>query len=535
MTKIIWSPVQTGSPPTVTPTGAGTNVYQYVVTTKAPGGTESGPSLPGKGVGNVLVTGQYMTVSWAPVTFAGPGTLTYRVYKASNGVYGYIGTTPNSQFVDDNIAPDLSRTPPIHKNPFSAAGNYPAAVAYFEQRRCFAGLHNAPNTVHMTRSGTESDTSYSLPSRPEDAIEVTVAARQANAIRHLLPVGGGLLLLTSSTEWVLTSTTNDAVTPGNINVRPQSSIGCNNTTPLVINNTVVFVTASGGHLQDLNYSRQAGGYVSGDLSLRANHLFDGYSIVDLAHAKTPHPTIWAVSSSGLLLSVTYLPDQNVNAVSRHVTEGVFESCCVVPEDGFDVLYVVVRRTLQGVEKRLVERLEPRVHGSLADAYFVDCGASYRGVPVRVVSGLDWLEGETVNILADGAVVLPQTVVSGQITLDEEASVVHVGKPLSSRMRTLPFSAQVDGAFGGARPKNVSKVWIRVFKSSGYRVGAGLGDQVEPKQRTYEPIGTAPNLVSDEIGIVVRPQWTNGGQIYVEQTQPLPLTVICMTVDETLAG
>jgi len=53
-----------------------------------------------------------------------------------------------------------------------------------------------------------------------------------------------------------------------------------------------------------------------------------------------------------------------------------------------------------------------------DAYFVDCGITYTGAPATVISGLSFLEGETVNILADGSVAPQRVVTSGAITLDE---------------------------------------------------------------------------------------------------------------------
>ena len=72
--------------------------------------------------------------------------------------------------MDDNIAPDTSKVPPTYDAVFAAAGDYPAAVSFFEQRRCFAGTGNKPQNIWMTRSGTGSAMSYSLPSRDDDRI-----------------------------------------------------------------------------------------------------------------------------------------------------------------------------------------------------------------------------------------------------------------------------------------------------------------------------------------------------------------------------
>jgi hypothetical protein len=93
--------------------------------------------------------------------------------------------------------------------------NYPGAVSYFEQRRVFAGTIDSPQTLWMTRSGTESDLSYSLPVKDTDRIQFRVAAREANTIRHVVPLTQ-LLLLTSAAEWRVSPVNSDAITPTTI-------------------------------------------------------------------------------------------------------------------------------------------------------------------------------------------------------------------------------------------------------------------------------------------------------------------------------
>jgi hypothetical protein len=67
----------------------------------------------------------------------------------------------------------------------------------------------------LTRSGTESNLTYSIPTRDSDSIQFRVVARQANTVRHLVPLTN-LLALTSSAEWRVTSINTDALTPTSI-------------------------------------------------------------------------------------------------------------------------------------------------------------------------------------------------------------------------------------------------------------------------------------------------------------------------------
>lgn len=516
--------------PTV-PASPGTlSTYTYVITSLGANGLdESTYSGVANCSNNLLRDGAYNTITWT----AAAGASRYYVYKLSNGLYGYIGQTQSTTFVDNNIASDVSITPPEINNPFVGSGNYPSAVSYFEQRRSFGGTYNAPQTLWMTRSGTESNLNYSIPTRDDDSIQFRVSAREANTIRHIVPLQE-LVLLTSSAEWRVTSINTDAITPTSFSVKPQSYIGSNNVQPVIVNNNLIFTAARGGHVRELGYAAQAGGYMTGDLSVRAPHLFDNMDITDMALAKAPQQIIWMVSTSGKLLGLTYVPEHNVGAWHQHDTDGTFESCCVVSEGNEDVLYVVVNRTIGGLVKRYVERMASRQFVNQADAFFVDSGLTYDGAAVSSVSGLTHLEGKTVSILADGAVHPQRVVTSGAIALDVAASKIHVGLPIAADLQTLPLSFETE-AYGQGRVKNVNQVWLRVFRSSGIFVGPNANELVEAKQRTTEVYGAPPALKSEEVNVMITPTWADSGSVYVRQSDPLPLTVVSMTLEVSIGS
>ena len=505
--------------------------HTYALTSVASDGiTESLISGYTTVVNDIYATGARNDLTWT----AAAGAARYKVYKLSNGLWAYLGQASGTAFSDDNITPDIGSTAPEANDPFSGAGEYPGAVTYYEQRRVFGGSTNKPQTLWLTRSGTESDLSYSIPTKDNDGITFRVVAREANQVRHLVPMSS-LLALTSAAEWRVTSVNSDAITPSSVSVKPQSAIGAGDATPQLVNTNVIYAAARGGHVRELAYQWQAGGYLTGDLSLRAPHLFDGLDIVDIAHSKAPYPMVWFVSGNGRLLSLTYVPEQNIGAWAWHDTDGAFESIACVAEGAEDVLYAVVRRVINGATKRYIERMRPRSWATQADAFHVDCGLTYRGTPISTVTGLGHLEGKTVSILGDGAVHPQQVVTGGSVSLAAPCSVVHVGLPFWSDMQTLPVSVmQIPGA-GQGRPKNVNKVALRVFQSGGIKAGPDFDHLVEAKQRSAEIYGTPPNLKTAEVEIVIPPSWQPGAQVCVRQSDPLPLTVVSMTIDYAVAG
>lgn len=592
------SPVAAGSPK------SGTTVNTYVVTSVASGTLqESVASATCSETNDLTVAGNKNSISW--VAPAGAVPIRYNVYKLSQGLYSYIGTAGSSPFVDQNITPNPASTPPIYTAVFGSATNYPAAVSYCEQRRVFGGTTAQPQNLWMTRSGTESDMSYSIPSRDDNSIAIRIAAREASGILHIIPVTD-IILLTAGGEWKLSSVNSGAITPTTLSVKPQSHSGANNVTPVIIGNVALYGAAMGGHIRELAFAWQANGYVSSDISLLAPHLFDYYTINDMCYSRGPIPLVWAISSSGKLLGMTYVLDQQVAAWHQHDTGNgdVFEACTTIAEQGEDMLYLIVKRTINGATKRYVERLHTRQYTTLADAFFVDCGTTYYNAgtftrsgttmtvtmtahglttatpyyfamsdtsfgaaptgaqytvtvtdantftitvanagatsgtitqQVTTISGLSWLEGRTVAVFADGAVIPQQVVTGGVVTLPVGAAKVTVGLPIQADLQTLPVAMQVDGSFGQGRPKNINKVWLRMYRSSGVYVGEDFNDMVPYKQRTNEVYGAPPSMVSDEIEIVLPPAWGRNGQVCVRQNDPLPLDIAAITMEIVLGG
>lgn len=411
------------------------------------------------------------------------------------------------------------------------AGDYPGAVCYYEQRRCFAGTPTRPQMVWMTRSGTESDMSHTLPSQDDNRLRFAIAAQEASRILHLTPLQQ-MLAMTNTTEYRVYSGGSAPMAPDAIRSEVQAQIGASNVMPVVVNSTVVYAAARGGHVRELGYNWQSSGFTTGDLSIRSAHFFEDSQIVDMALAKSPDPIVWAAMADGSLLGFTYLPEQAIGGWHKHTTvNGAVESVTVVPEGDEDIVYLIIRRTVKGEVVRYVERMHERKFSALEDAWCVDCGGEYIGDRTTEVKGLTWLEGETVNILADGC-VLPQRVVEdGKVTLTQSARHVIVGLPITADLQTLPVAVQLaDGSVGMGHMKNVNDVFMRVHKSSGVFVGPDFDNLVEYKQRTDEPYGSPPALMDKEISVATISQWNDSGQICVRQKDPLPLTIVSLCWD-----
>lgn len=513
----------------------------YVVTAVDANDNESVQSIAASVTNNLFVRGAYNTVFWPEVV----GATAYRVYKKLNGTFGFIGEvaddgSPTFTFRDDAFGPDLGVTPPFVDATLNVSStSYPRAVTHFEGRRLFGGTLNEPQKVWGVRSDTESNLTYHLPLQPSDRINRTLKAATACVIHHLVPAGN-LIALTDTTEFRIFSLDGNALTPETFASRPRTYNGATQVQPEIINNTLIFVDR-GNHLRELAFSTEGESFATADLSERAAHRFDGYTIRQIAYQRAPYPILWAVSSSGHLLGVTYSPEQQLAALHVHDSDdegATFESVCVITEGGEDRVYVGVKRTVNGATKRYLERMGSMRPQTRVNSFCVDSGLTLStSSAVTTVSGLSHLEGETVSVLANGIVQPPRVVSSGAITLvtplSSGTNVVHVGLPIQCEIETVAATFGIE-AFGGGRTKNTSQMSLRVQDSGRFQVGptenANDLNYANELPANTESDGT---LASGIVPVTLPGNWTEDGGVLIRMADPLPLTVVAMTLEVAL--
>jgi len=427
--------------------------YGYVVTAIVKG-VESLPSTTAYSTSLALGqnVGAQNKVTWNSVT----GATLYNIYRTQENLgsnvpqgalLGYIGsTTPagTNSFIDDNILPDFTRCPPQAYNPFTSAGN-PGCVTYYQQRQAFGGMANAPEQIDFSKSGDFFNMDYSIPSKDNDNIEITIASQQVNAIKHLVPMQS-LIALTSSGAWKIDAgSTGTAITPQQIQAVPQAYNGCSDVPPLIINYDILYVQSKGSIVRDLSYNFYVNVFTGTDISLLANHLFYGHQITEWCYAEEPFKLVWCVRDDGVLLSLAYLKEQDVYAWSHHDTDGLYKSICSVSEGQENAVYVIVERLVNGQYLQYIERFASRQMGGdptiglPADpsrAWCVDAGLQYplnkpnatltpvapSAVPVIygvhvIDGGQNYSASTVINVVDDtgsGAVLVP-TIVGGVIT------------------------------------------------------------------------------------------------------------------------
>ncbi|MBR3605577.1 MAG: hypothetical protein IKL52_06080, partial [Candidatus Gastranaerophilales bacterium] len=299
-------------------TSSNTTTYSYVVCAvdKATN-EESSKSASVEVVGHLeayWTTAEYITISWDVVENAQE----YNIYRAVNGIYGYVGTTNTNSFKDNNIEPDLTSCAPEFVNPFEDEN--PSVVCYFQQRKIFASSNKSPQTFWASQTGTNSNFNISRPLNATDSITMSIYDNVANVIQHLIPFDD-LIVMTTNAEWAVNGSDGVFCASPTPVANLQSYYGSSKIKPIVSGSMVLFVQSGGSIVRDLGYNYLSDSYDGEELTLLANHLFEGKQVVDMNYSKEPYRIVWCVMSDGSLNGLTYNPKQKVSAWHTHQTNG----------------------------------------------------------------------------------------------------------------------------------------------------------------------------------------------------------------------
>jgi hypothetical protein len=197
----------------------------------------------------------------------------------------------------------------------------------------------------------------------------------------------------------------------------------------------------------------------------------------------------------------------------------------------DELWIIVKRIINGATRRYVEVFSDFDFDetTATDFHFVDSGLSYDGTATTSITGLDHLEGQTVQILADGSTHADKIVSSGGITLDRSSKKVKVGLGYNSVLQTMRIEGGSAEGTGQGKVKRISKVVLRLFNTVGVKCGPSLTNlETVPFRTTSSDLDTpVSTLLAGDKTVEFTDDYNSDGFIFVKQDQPLPLSLLAL--------
>ncbi len=255
----------------------------------------------------------------------------------------------------------------LDNNPFFAIeGDYPATVAFMNERLFLGGTLSQPHTFFASKIGQIGN--FNIGVDDDDAYSYTIAAERSSRIKWMI-AKDHLFIGTTDSEWLVPSGT----TPTNVQILRQSAYGSIYKQPVMVADTFLFYQKGGKKLREYIYSNDNKAYLANDLTFFADHITNP-GIDEASYQQNPDSILWNTKIDGGLVGLTYDRLNQIAGWHRHETQGEFESVASVtgPTDE-DELWFVVRRYINGTFKRFIEYMAPR---DFKDMIFSDSSATF---------------------------------------------------------------------------------------------------------------------------------------------------------------
>ncbi|MDF7671158.1 hypothetical protein PT276_08140 [Orbaceae bacterium ESL0721] len=399
---------------------------------------------------------------------------------------------------------------------------YPSATYIHQQRLIFAASKKFPQKIWMSATGNPYNFD-TADSSDDDALSVEIDDNQGNKIIHITQ-DQVLLALTSGNEFSVTGGYETGIKPSSISIRLQSSFGCSNVCPVNVDASAFFVQRAGKQIKAVTN----GGYYGTDvewstLSELSRHLLES-GVVGMVYQQDPNSILWVVCTDGTIALLTYNAEQKIAGWSQVTTKGSYIAICCIPEETNDTVYVAVRRNINGKPVTYIEMFDPSLN--------TDCALSGSDSEGSAIwENFDHLNGETVNIVADGLVMPPQRVVDGKIILDRTVYEIEAGLQYGTEVELLFQNMPMpNGSLVGAR-LTLSEVTLITHKTKGaavYLYGPDSKQLLTSRKFGSKLLDKSAPYLDQSIKIPAIGWNVNDINCVIKQEQPLPFHLMAVS-------
>lgn len=158
---------------------------------------------------------------------------------------------------------------------------------------------------------------------------------------------------------------------------------------------------------------------------------------------------------------------------------------------------------------------------------VFAAAAWR-LTVTTISGLGYLEGQVVDVLADGASHPQRTVSGGAISLQVGASRLQVGLPSPAKLQTMRLNAGAQDGTSQGKKTRVSQVTMRLLETGSLRYGIKFTDLFDMDLRTgSSPMNNAPPIFSGDVTVDWPGEYDTSPWLCFLVDQPLACTIVAL--------
>lgn len=410
---------------------------------------------------------------------------------------------------------------------------WPVSVTFYQDRLYFGGSRSLPQTLFGSQVGDFIDFEVAT-GEDDEAIITQLSSNTINDIKHIVS-DRSLQIFTFSSEWTPPQLENDPLTPTNISVRKQTNKGTTDVEPVSLDNVTFYVKRGGKGVIAYQFSNDNQAYNSEDISILSSDLIRNPvdSAVLSNSTREDADYLFLCNEDGTLAAYQTLQAQDVSAWTLQETfdrkgeSEILANFKRVVSVGDNIYFLINRPNVDNTFGPFLEKLNFDV--------FTDATISQTfGSPVKVISGLDDLEGQTVQVRGDDFVFPDKVVTSGQIDLTDDiapdsdgVSSADVGLGFNTEVSSLPIVIATSSGETNYVPKRVNRVFINFFESLGVSVNGIPIPNLEFND-TFT-IDCLQESCPPQTGVeqVYIQGWEISPTVSITQDKPLPMTILAV--------
>lgn len=367
---------------------------------------------------------------------------------------------------------------------YSALNGYPAAVMLNDGRLLYAGADQFDASIADAYSSF--DETFEGDAGP---ISRSIALGGRNDAVWMLGLSSPMIGCDSRIANARASSLDEKITPTNFSMKTAGKVGAANLRPVELaDDRGLFVASGGRMLYEIVWAADKGRYVVSPFTKLTSRLFRN-GVSAMAAQTLPDQRIWITTTDGDMVCIVFEPTQQILAAHIPISTGAvtdfFEGVAVVPGDEQDRVYVTVKRVVNGVTIRTLEKFALDREVEIGNVTKV-MDSHVTGGAGSATIALAHLEGRTVVAWVDGAPVVDEdgatvefVVTSGSITLPDAPTLGYcVGLPYQWRYKSSRLAYGAQGASPMLSNMSVAAVGLMLqdYIRSGVKYGIVRGNE-----------------------------------------------------------
>lgn len=443
---------------------------------------------------------------------------------------------------------------------WSPKSGYPSAVALFEGRLWWAGndrydgsVPDAYDSFDETIEGDSGPISGKIGIGPVDSFKWIAAGTN-------LVLGGG------GAEYLIRgSYLDEPLTPTNFGLKTLSSLGSASVAPVKLDNSLILVQRNAERVYEIPFVGGGENPVPKDLTFIAVEACSP-GVTRMAVQRQPDTRLHCVRRDGKVAILLFDKEEEITAWVLFETDGIVEDVVVLPgyetpsaaadaehsiqlpgNSGWiragvveDTVYYLVKRTINGVDKRYLEKWEREAaaQGGLFCAALDSFRRFESTIPFTVIQandgndvlGLTHLEGKTVAVWGNGKDLGTYVVTGGSITLSEPVTLAYVGLVYTAKFKSTKLAV---GSQPLTQRKRIDHVGLILADTHarGLKYGVDFDNLDDmPGTEGYAEIG-ADSIYKeyDEDSIELNGAWDTDTRLCLQAQSPRPCTILAAVI------